>query len=100
MKKVLSAKTLDKNTIAYAHSLNLDIQCMDFIETSALTFDTFTIAGQPVDGFVFTSANAVKYFFEKPDAPGFLKDKKVFALAGKTNDELRKHKIVPASSAN
>jgi uroporphyrinogen-III synthase len=99
MKKVLSTKTLDKDTITYAKALNLEIQCMDFIETNALTFDTFAIAAQPVDGFVFTSANAVRYFFEKTDAPQFLKDRKVFALAGKTSEELRKREIIAASSA-
>ena len=97
MKKVLSTKKLDADTIAYARSLNMEIQCVDFIEVSLADFkiplaDTF-------DSIAFTSANAVKYLFADAETQEFVSGKKVFALYGRTSEELAKHAIKPAGAA-
>lgn len=64
MKKVLSTKTLDSDTLAYAQTLQLDVQCMDFIETTAFPFKLELFINKNFDALAFTSASAVKFFFE------------------------------------
>jgi len=88
MKKVLSTKTLDSDTLAYAQTLQMDVQCMDFIETAAFPFKFEPFASKNFDALVFTSASAVKYFFENKAAAAFVESKKIFALQGKTREEL------------
>ena len=88
MKKVLSTKTLDSETLAFAQTLNLDVQCVDFIETRALSFNAESINQQSIDALAFTSANAVRFFFENKEAASLIKGKSVFALQGKTKEEL------------
>jgi uroporphyrinogen-III synthase len=88
MKTVLSTKTLEPDALAYAQTLNLDVRCMDFIETAVVPFDLKNIAPESFDALVFTSANAVKYFFDAEISRNLLRGKEVFALEGKTKDEL------------
>ena len=88
MKKVLSTKTLDRETLAYAQTQNLDVQCMDFIETTAFPFKPGHLGNKSFDALAFTSANAVKYFFEDKESTAFIQDKLIFAIQGKTQEEL------------
>ena len=88
MMKVLSTKTLDSDVLAFAETLNLQVVCMDFIEITAMPFDIKNIDPKNFDTVAFTSANAVKYFFENSESVELIKDKAVFALQGKTGEEL------------
>ncbi len=88
MKKVLSTKTLDRETLAYAQTQNLDVQCEDFIETAAFPFKLESLSSKNFDALAFTSAAAVKYFFENKNAAAFAGGKQIFAIQGKTQDEL------------
>src|ERR1019366_8231962 len=99
MKKVLSTKTLDKETIAYAGTLDMEIQCIDFIEVNAVEFQGNIPLTQSYDALVFTSSNAVIYFFEYEKAMELITGKKVFAINGKTVDELARHNIKTTASA-
>lgn len=96
---MLSTKTLDPETLAYAQSLNLNVQCTDFIETSPVSFEIKDIDTGNFDAVVFTSANAVKYFFENKDAWNLLRSKLVFALEGKTNDALLVYEVIASGKA-
>jgi uroporphyrinogen-III synthase len=86
--KVLSTKTLDSDTLAFAKTLNLEVACIDFIKTTSAPFDIKNINPKNFDAIIFTSANAVKYFFENSAAVDLVKDKVVFALQGKTGEGL------------
>ena len=100
---MLSTKTLDGETLAFAQTLNLDVQCIDFIETTALPFNLDSTGLQTFDAIAFTSANAVKFFFENELASSMINGKAVFALRGKTSEELLARGIkanTDASSAN
>ena len=88
MKKVLSTKTLDGETLAYALTQNLDVQCEDFIETTAFPFKLELLNGKSFDALAFTSPVAVKYFFENKNAIAFATGKQIFAIQGKTREEL------------
>ena len=88
MKTVLSTKTLDGAMLAFAQTLKLDVQCIDFIETTALPFNLDFTVLQTFDAIAFTSANAVKFFFENELAASLINGKAVFALRGKTSEEL------------
>ncbi|MDB5280939.1 MAG: hypothetical protein JWO06_14 [Bacteroidota bacterium] len=99
MKKVLSTKTLDKETVAYAHKLNMDIQCLDFIEVSRVSFKNSPLLVQGFDSIVFTSANAVKFFFEFDKALTLAKRKNIFSLNAKTTEMLDKYGIKPTGMA-
>ena len=85
MKKVLSTKTLDSDALAYAQTQNLHVQCVDFIETRPLQF---TLPSTYFSAIAFTSSNVVKYFFAEASSAALIKNKKVFAIQGKTADEL------------
>lgn len=93
LKQVLSTKTLDDKALMLAHSLGMSITCIDFIQINGLTFDLSLPNGQSPDAIVFTSANAVKYFFENEAARGFIKGKTIFSLSEKTSSELLTHGI-------
>lgn len=103
MKKVLSTKTLDAEVLAYAHTKDLDVQCIDFIETKGYPFTLETLFSKSFDALAFTSPSAVKYFFENKDAVAFSQNKSIFAIEGKTSEELLSRGIKPditASSAH
>jgi len=96
--KVLSTKTLDEETIAYARSLNIALHCVDFIDVSKVEF-SIPAFPQQLDAVAFTSANAVKYFFDDSSAFAFLRNKKVFSLSGKTAIALSRLGVVPVMQA-
>ena len=98
--KVLSTKTLDSDTLAYAQTLNLEVVCMDFIKITAVLFDIENIDPKDFDTVVFTSANAVKYFFENSAAVELVKHKAVFALRGKTDEGLLAKEIKATITGN
>ena len=100
MKKVLSTKTLDGDALAYAQTQNLDVQCIDFIETTAIPFHLENIFLKNFDAIAFTSANAVKYFFKNSGEKDLLKGKQVYALQGKTSEELLARGIITDLGAN
>ena len=85
---MLSTKTLDNEALAYAQTKNLEVHCIDFIETKALPFNLENIKDDSFDAIAFTSANAVKYFFENTGARALVGGKQIFALVGRTKDEL------------
>ena len=88
MKTALSTKTLDGDTLAFAKSLNLDVQCADFIKTTPLFFNVEHINFHLFDAVVFTSAHAVEFFFENNRASDLIEGKQIFALQGKTANSL------------
>ena len=85
---MLSTKTLDGDTLAFAQTQNLAVECVDFIETTAVPFNLENIEQQNFDAVAFTSTNAVKYFFENNRVADLIKDKQIFALEGKTSSGL------------
>ena len=64
MRKVLSTRTLKDYLIDYGRKLTLAITCIDFIETISVAPDLTYRAPVDIDAVIFTSSNAVKYFFE------------------------------------
>jgi uroporphyrinogen-III synthase len=90
MMTVLSTRTILQEDISRAKSLGLDIRCTDLTEIIPVEFD---LPYRPTDAIVFTSANAVRYFLAKPAADEYIKQKKIYALNGKTADELLKHRL-------
>jgi uroporphyrinogen-III synthase len=99
MRKILSTRTLKEYLIDYGRQLNLAITCVDFIETISVAPDLTYRAPADIDAAIFTSANAVKYFFENYAAHEIIKDKRIFSLAGATSDELLQNGITPAHTA-
>ena len=93
MKTVLSTKTLDSDVLAYAQVQNLDVKCLDFIETKGLPFDIAGINPENFDAVAFTSPNAVKYFFGSDKATMLLNGKQIFGLQGKTKNDLLSHGV-------
>ena len=78
---MLSTKTLTGRAINYARSLQLEVDCVDFIETKAIK-----PAGlRKADAVVFTSGNAIKYM---PVDFALPPNSRVFSLSGKTMDAL------------
>lgn len=96
MKQVLSTKTLNEETLAYARTLNLNVQCKDFIKIVPISFE---LNNTGFDSIAFTSSNAAKFFLKKPDAKELLKTKTVFALSGKTANILNWPSAIVANSA-
>ncbi len=84
---------IDGETIAHAHTLNLNIRCVDFIKVNGVDFDTHSIHSHTFDSIAFTSANAVKYFFGNQNALNLLRGKNIFSLAGKTSEELARYNL-------
>lgn len=91
--KVLSTKTLDKEVIAHATSLGLNIQCVDFIKVNGIEFNLHSIYPNSFDSVAFTSANAVEYFLQDKNAVELLNGKNIFSLVGKTFETLSIHNI-------
>jgi uroporphyrinogen-III synthase len=100
MKQVLSGKKLSEETIAFAHSLNLDIQCMNFIEVKPEPFDFGKIKNSDFDAVAFTSLNGVKFFLSIPGCKELAGSKKIFSLSGATAGILLKYGIQPAIIAD
>jgi len=100
MKTVLSTRSLSEKDIAYARSLDLEIQCEDFIEVKIISFDDAGFLKNDFDSVVFTSSNAVKALMEKSGYKEWLKSKNIFSISGKTNEELLKSGIHAVTIAN
>ena len=99
MKKVLSTKTLDPAMLQYAQTKQLELTCIDFIETSALAFNETTVDTNTYDAVVFTSANAVEYFFSNATASSLINNKAIYGLQGKTNEALLSHHLNAVATA-
>lgn len=85
--KVLSTKMLDAQTLEFATSLGLEVDCVDVIETRPLKFD-INVLNKTFDAVVFTSANAVNYFLKIEGTKSYLTDKTIFCTSGKTKGQL------------
>lgn len=98
MIKILSTKSLSTNAIEYADTLGVKINCVDFIQTEAVHFDEQQINWNTLDAVVFTSSNAVRYFFGEGGGrvPA---GKTIFSLSGKTAAELKEYGITPTFTA-
>jgi uroporphyrinogen-III synthase len=88
MMTALSTKVLSAELIAEARLKGLEIECLDFIETKSLSFNRKQTEHIEFDTIAFTSANAVQFFFQNPDARVIIGDKQIFALQGKTQSLL------------
>ncbi len=102
MLKVLSTKLLDKSLIDSAREIGIALTCVDLISIQNVSFDTSLTSGS--DAVVFTSSNAVKSFFENvrlsKSSLGDSGIKQVFALSGKTKDELAHNGIISLAVAD
>ncbi len=94
--KVLSTKQLDDRAIDYAKKLGLGLLCEAFTRVKEAEVEISSIQPGQFDAVVFTSANAVKFFFAHPGAHSAIADESIFSLSGRTADELLKHDIQPA----
>ena len=99
MIKALSTKHLDDKTMDYAHSLNFDISCVDFIKIVPAMWDENVLNLHEFDSVAFTSDNAVKYFVENKRAADWIKDKNIFSIAGKTTEKLNYYGITTVVNA-
>lgn len=98
MIKILSTKGLNESAVEYADTLGVKINCIDFIQTEAVAFDAQQINWNNTDAIVFTSSNAVRYFFG--EGRGHVPTgKTIFSLSGKTATELNEYGIVPTFTA-
>ncbi len=95
--RIFSTKTLDKEAITHSASLNLKIQCVDFIKVTGIEFDIQSVHSHTFDSVAFTSANAVRYFLQHKAALELLRGKNIFSLALRTFEELSKHNLQPIS---
>jgi len=100
MKQILSGKTLSEETVAYAQSLDLDVQCIDFIETISLAPELSTLTQNSFDSIAFTSSNAVNFFVMNPYCKELLKTKSIFSISGKTANSLMKLGVKLALTAS
>ncbi len=100
MKQVLSGKKLSEETIAYARSLDLDVQCINFIEIKPISFDINKIKNIDFDSIAFTSLNGVNFFAGIPGCKELVESKKIFSLSGATAGMLLKCGIQPVITAN
>lgn len=97
MIKILSTKSLNNGAVDYADSLGVKITCIDYIQTEPTTFDQEAIDWKGIDAVVFTSSNAVKYFF---GTGGIVPHgKTIFSLSGKTAAELKEYNVEPTFTA-
>jgi len=91
--RVLSTKSLDVTSLAHARSLNIEVDCVDFIKTTGVAFQIDTTDSEKYDALAFTSSNAVVCFIANASHRNILDGKKVYALSGKTKDALHRHNI-------
>ena len=100
MRQVLSGKTLNEETLTYARTLNLDVQCMNFIEVTQIPFNIELVKNADFDAIAFTSLNSVKFFASNAECKKLMETKKVFSLSGATAGILLKIGIKPFATAN
>jgi len=110
MLKVLSTKLLDESLIKTARKMGIDLRCEEFIRVIPIDFDISALMSIQFDAMVFTSSNAVRSFFDNENVPPQsellmspnedVESKPVFAVAGKTKDELIDLGIEPRASAD
>jgi uroporphyrinogen-III synthase len=100
MIKLLSTKKLSEKNIAYARSFNFDITCVDFIEVVPTLWNESVLKDFNCDSVAFTSSSGVKYFLDHSGAREWIKTKSIFAILGKTSEELQRHGLIPIMSAS
>lgn len=100
MLKVLSTKLLDEDLVETAHDMGISLICEEFIRIHELNFDVSVLKSLKYDAIVFTSSNAVNSFYgnENVDRPNHTIP--VYAVSGKTKDELENYDIVPVAIAD
>jgi uroporphyrinogen-III synthase len=99
MIKLLSTKQLSKENLAYAKAFNFEVTCIDFIEITPVLWRESDLKNLDCDTVAFTSSSGVKYFFANPAAREWIKGKDIFAVAGKTANELDRQGMSPVMSA-
>ena len=108
MLKVLSTKQLDMDLTAKAQEMGIALTCLDFISIRDVDFDSAALLTVVYDALVFTSSNAVRSFFKHDNIAGLIVrptlqgggTKPIYALSGKTSEELLKYNIVPVATAD
>ena len=81
--KILSTKLLSEEELKIAANLQLEITCLPTIRITFNKFNTKNIENN-FDTILFTSSNAVNYFFENIQNDEFIKNSKIVSIAEKT----------------
>lgn len=106
MRKVLSTKLLDEKMVDTARSMSMALDCIDFICIDPVHFDSVALTSESYDAMAFTSSNAVRMLMEfNPELSAAslterMNESVVFALSGKTNEELKKYGIASQAVAD
>lgn len=100
MLKVLSTKLLSEDLIESAHKMGMSLKCEDFIRVHELDFDISALKALRYDAIVFTSSNAVSSFYGNEDLDRPDHAIPVYAISGKTQEELENYDIVPIAVAD
>jgi uroporphyrinogen-III synthase len=99
MLRVLSTKQLDEDLSDIALDMGIDLTCIDFIRVLDLDFDISALTPVSFDAMVFTSGNAVRSFFENEQIEASDWTKPIYAISGKTKDELAVYGIKAVATA-
>ena len=99
MLRVLSTKILDEKLVDTALDMGMLLDCVEVIGARVVDFDRSALQSDTYDAIVFTSSNAVKAVtpLSLGEGSGV---RKIFAVSGKTKDELEKNGIVPVAVAD
>ena len=100
MLKVLSTKLLGEDIVDSAHKMGISLKCEDFIRIHELDFDISALKSLRYDTMAFTSSNAVNSFFGNEDIESSDYQVPIYALSGKTKEELENYDIVPVAIAD
>jgi uroporphyrinogen-III synthase len=98
--KILSTKQLEADIIAAAAQDGMIINCIDFIRIVAVAFDVSVLDSIEYDALIFTSHNAVKYFFKSDHVLSCTVTKPVYALSGKTKEALIEKGVYPTATGD
>ena len=99
MLRVLSTKILDEKLVDTARDMGMSLDCVEVIGTRVVDFDSSALQSDNYDAIVFTSSNAVRAVTPLSLGEG-AGVRKIFAVSGKTKDELKKNGIVPEAVAD
>lgn len=86
---------LSDTDLALAAQQNMQLECLDFIQTSPIPYNDEGIDWSTVDALVFTSSNAVRYFYDAVGVDNFASDKIIFSLSGKTAKQFAVYGLAP-----
>ncbi|MCW5908232.1 MAG: uroporphyrinogen-III synthase [Chitinophagales bacterium] len=95
--RILSTKPLSADELEFAASQGAEVQCIEVIRTEPLAFQLPD--ANTYDAVVFTSANALRYFFRNDNAAAALAGKTIFSIGGKTEQHLNVKGFAPQLTA-